>query len=181
MGQRTKNTENIIAVIGETSGHLSQSALIYDIIGDKDGPPPQINLKEEKKNGLFVTDLIKTKLVQAVHDVSHGGIIVTLAEMCMASNIGAKIKVSGSNSDKIKYLFAEDQARYLIEISQKNLEIIKKIANSKNIKIVQDAMFGSTNEVMGTSYRSRIDDTKYQFAGKTGTAQVKRISKREEG
>lgn len=130
-----KNIENIIAVIGETSGHLSQSALIYDIIGDKNGPPPQINLKEEKKNGLFVTDLIKTKLIQAVHDVSHGGIIVTLAEMCMASNIGAKIKVSGSNSDKIKYLFSEDQARYLIEISKKNLEKIKKIANDKNIKI----------------------------------------------
>ena len=51
--------------------------------------------------------------------------------------------------------------------------------NSKNIKIIQDAMFGSTNEVMGTSYRSRIEDLKYQFAGKTGTAQVKRISMRE--
>jgi penicillin-binding protein 2 len=49
--------------------------------------------------------------------------------------------------------------------------------NKKNIKIVQDAMFGSTNEVMGTSYRSRINDPKYQFAGKTGTAQVKRITK----
>ncbi len=130
-----KNTESIIAVIGETSGHLSQSALIYDVIGDKEGPPPQINLKEEKKNGLFVSDLIKGKLVNAVHDVSHGGIIVTLAEMCMASNIGAKIKVSGSNSDKIKYLFSEDQARYLIEISKKNLEKIKKTASTKNIKI----------------------------------------------
>jgi phosphoribosylformylglycinamidine synthase II len=130
-----KNTESIIAVIGETSGHLSQSALIYDVIGDKEGPPPQINLKEEKKNGLFVSDLIKGKLVNAVHDISHGGIIVTLAEMCMASNIGAKIKVSGSNSDKIKYLFSEDQARYLIEISKKNLEKIKKTASTKNIKI----------------------------------------------
>ena len=40
-------------------------------------------------------------------------------------------------------------------------------------------MFSSTNEIRGTSYRSRIDDKKYQFAGKTGTAQVKRISKRE--
>ena len=49
----------------------------------------------------------------------------------------------------------------------------------KNIKIVQEAMFSSTNERYGTSYRSRIDDPKYQFAGKTGTAQVKRISKRE--
>ena len=40
-------------------------------------------------------------------------------------------------------------------------------------------MFSSTNELRGTSYKSRIDDPKYQFAGKTGTAQVKRISKRE--
>ena len=40
-------------------------------------------------------------------------------------------------------------------------------------------MFSSTNELRGTSYRSRIEDPKYQFAGKTGTAQVKRISKRE--
>jgi len=51
--------------------------------------------------------------------------------------------------------------------------------DSRNIKIVQDAMFGSTNEVMGTSYRSRIKDPKYQFAGKTGTAQVKKITERD--
>ncbi|MDB9922785.1 penicillin-binding protein 2 [Candidatus Pelagibacter sp.] len=51
--------------------------------------------------------------------------------------------------------------------------------NQNNIKIVQKAMFSSTNELRGTSYRSRIEDPKYQFAGKTGTAQVKRISKRE--
>ncbi len=56
----------------------------------------------------------------------------------------------------------------------------KKLFNDpRNIKIVQEAMFSSTNELYGTSYKSRIDDTKYQFAGKTGTAQVKRISMRE--
>jgi len=51
--------------------------------------------------------------------------------------------------------------------------------NSQNIKIVQDAMFASTNEVRGTSYKSRIDDPKYQFAGKTGTAQVKKITEQD--
>ncbi len=51
--------------------------------------------------------------------------------------------------------------------------------DSRNIRIIQDAMFGSTNEVMGTSYRSRINDPKYQFAGKTGTAQVKKITERD--
>ena len=53
------------------------------------------------------------------------------------------------------------------------------VEDTKNMKLVQDAMFSSTNEVRGTSYRSRIDDPKYQFAGKTGTAQVKRITKQD--
>jgi penicillin-binding protein 2 len=48
---------------------------------------------------------------------------------------------------------------------------------SKNIKLVREAMFASTNEVRGTSYSSRIEDPKYQFAGKTGTSQVRRITK----
>ena len=51
--------------------------------------------------------------------------------------------------------------------------------NQNNIKIIQDAMFGSTNEVMGTSYRSRINNPKYQFAGKTGTSQVKKITEKD--
>ena len=51
--------------------------------------------------------------------------------------------------------------------------------NPENVKFVLEAMFGSTNEVMGTSYSSRIEDPKYQFAGKTGTSQIKRITEEE--
>ena len=66
------------------------------------------------------------------------------------------------------------------EASSKKLDkYVPLYENSKNIKIIQDAMFSSTNEVMGTSYRSRIDDIKYQFAGKTGTAQVKKITEKD--
>jgi len=49
--------------------------------------------------------------------------------------------------------------------------------NPRNIRLVREAMFASTNEVRGTSYKSRIENPKYQFAGKTGTSQVKRITK----
>tara|TARA_Y100000389_G_C17340188_1_gene452872 strand:+ start:29 stop:610 length:582 start_codon:yes stop_codon:yes gene_type:complete len=49
--------------------------------------------------------------------------------------------------------------------------------NAKNIDIIKEAIFASTNEIRGTSYKSRIDNPKYQFAGKTGTSQVKRITK----
>ena len=62
---------------------------------------------------------------------------------------------------------------------QPNDKYSKLYKNSKNVKIVQDAMFASTNEVRGTSYRSRINDPKYQFAGKTGTAQVKKITEKD--
>ena len=51
--------------------------------------------------------------------------------------------------------------------------------NPENVKFVLEAMFKSTNEVFGTSYSSRIDSPKYQFAGKTGTSQVKRITEEE--
>jgi len=51
--------------------------------------------------------------------------------------------------------------------------------NPENVKLIQSVMFASTNEIRGTSYSSRIEDPKYQFAGKTGTSQVKRITKKE--
>ena len=51
--------------------------------------------------------------------------------------------------------------------------------NPENVKFVLEAMFASTNEIMGTSYSSRIEDKKYQFAGKTGTAQVKKITEKQ--
>ena len=92
---------------------------------------------------------------------------------------------------------AED-IRFIMGENRKKLELDKKynttseflgflkkkdhaplFKNAKNIKLVREAMFASTNEVRGTSYSSRIKDPKYQFAGKTGTSQVKRISKRD--
>ena len=70
-----------------------------------------------------------------------------------------------------------------IILEKKNVKNINKfmpiVKEKKNIYLIQDAMFSSTNELRGTSYRSRIEDLKYQFAGKTGTAQVKRITKQD--
>ena len=73
----------------------------------------------------------------------------------------------------------------LTEASEQLLSFIKKkkhqslYRNPENIKFVQNAMFASTNEIRGTSYSSRIKDPKYQFAGKTGTSQVMRITAKQ--
>ena len=63
--------------------------------------------------------------------------------------------------------------------SSKEESYEKLFLDSENIRLVKEAIFASTNEVRGTSYSSRIEDPKYQFAGKTGTSQVKRISKKD--
>ena len=69
----------------------------------------------------------------------------------------------------------QDATELLGFLAKKEHETLFK--NSKNIKLVREAMFASTNEIRGTSYSSRIEDPKYQFAGKTGTSQVRRITK----
>ena len=69
----------------------------------------------------------------------------------------------------------ESDDGFLSLLKEKKHEPLYK--DFENIKLVQEAMFASTNEVRGTSYSSRIKDPKYQFAGKTGTSQVKRITK----
>ena len=92
--------------------------------------------------------------------------------------------------EKIKYkmsqslVIEEKQDSSLIRTAEKffkpgEKDYKKLFRNQENIKFVQEAMFGSTNEWNGTSFRSRIEDPKYQFAGKTGTAQVKKITKEQ--
>ena len=79
---------------------------------------------------------------------------------------------------------AKEKDNALIKATEEFLKVEKKehqplYRNPENIKFVLDAMFKSTNEIYGTSYSSRIDDPKYQFAGKTGTSHVKRITEDE--
>ena len=63
-----------------------------EVLGINDGPPPEVNLKNEKNNGQIIMQLIDNNFVRSVHDVSAGGIILSLAEMSMMhSGIGAKI------------------------------------------------------------------------------------------
>jgi len=91
--------------------------------------------------------------------------------------IKSTIERNSKNLSKSKKGLAEATDQLFNLIKEKKYEPLFK--NSKNIKIVQEAMFASTNEPRGTSYKSRIDDQKYQFAGKTGTAQVKRITEED--
>ena len=128
-----KEIESYIFVIGKTLGHLYQSEFFREVAGIKDGPPPEVNLFNEKNNGLSVQQLISKKLLNSVHDISSGGILVTLSEMCISGKIGAKIKIPKNNISIHEYLFGEDQSRYLVEVSEKNKQSVTKILEKNGI------------------------------------------------
>ena len=132
INMKTKKVGNIIIVIGKTFGHLNQSAFIRDLYLINDGPPPEINLTNEKNNGDSVSDLIKKNLVSSCHDISSGGILIALAEMCMPSMLGLKINKPKRFTDLNEYFFAEDQGRYLIEIEKDNLDKVEVILKKNN-------------------------------------------------
>jgi phosphoribosylformylglycinamidine (FGAM) synthase-like enzyme len=68
----------------------------------------------EKRNGDFVRKLITEKRATAVHDLSDGGLLVAIAEMAMASNIGAKLDSPPAGIPPHAFWFGEDQARYVL-------------------------------------------------------------------
>ena len=87
-----KNEQNILMVVGKTFGHLSQSSFLDIVCNISEGPPPDVNLMNERNNGEGVLNLIHSNLVESVHDVSSGGLIMSLAEMSISSNIGINIE-----------------------------------------------------------------------------------------
>jgi len=131
--QNFKEAGNHILVIGKTTGHLYQSEFFRVVLNFNDGPPPEINLFNEKNNGLNVLNLISKNLVKSVHDISSGGILMALSEMCISGNIGATICLPKNNSKTHEYLFGEDQSRYIIEVKEKNINEVSKILKNSSV------------------------------------------------
>ena len=130
---KIKNNESLILVVGKTIGHLDQSSFLRENYSIQDGPPPEINLVNEKNNGLAVLHLIKDNLVLSSHDISSGGLIVSLAEMSISSGFGLKIFKPKKLINYYEYLFGEDQGRYLIEISKDNFNKVQNFLKKNSI------------------------------------------------
>ena len=101
--------------------HLGQSIYLRDLFDRKDGPPPPVDLAHEKKAGDLVRILIRDGHATAAHDLSDGGLAVGLAEMAMASGIGATVNQL-EGGDPIPQFFGEDQGRYLVTVKRDFLD-----------------------------------------------------------
>jgi phosphoribosylformylglycinamidine synthase len=128
-----KEIDNIVLVIGKTEGHIDQSLFARNILDEKNGPPPEINLFNEKNNGETLLKLIDSDLIKSAHDVSIGGIITAVSKMCIKGNKGINLKKPKFLINEIEYFFAEDQGRYIIEISKEDLKKVTDILNKNAV------------------------------------------------
>ncbi|WP_333571258.1 phosphoribosylformylglycinamidine synthase subunit PurL [Sphingomonas sp.] len=115
-----KGTGDVIIAVGERGGHLGQSIWLREICGREEGPPPPVDLMMERRTGAFVRSAICGGAITACHDVSDGGLAVAVAEMALASGIGAILDqpqpfgVAGS-------WFGEDQGLYVVTVKDEAL------------------------------------------------------------
>ena len=128
-----KKEDNLIFVVGKTYGHIDQSIFAREIINEKKGPPPEVNLFNEKNNGHNILKLINEGIVESAHDVSLGGIIIALSKMAIKGKKGFKLNKIKTLINKFEYYFGEDQARYIVEVQSNNLKKFKKILDNNSI------------------------------------------------
>jgi phosphoribosylformylglycinamidine synthase len=125
-----KREGEAILLIGETQGWLGQSLYLREICKREEGAPPPVDLAAEKRNGDVVRALIEDGSVSAVHDVSDGGLLVAVAEMAVASGIGATVLPPPEPAHA--FWFGEDQARYVVTVPAAQADaVIARIADAK--------------------------------------------------
>jgi phosphoribosylformylglycinamidine synthase len=153
-----KKTDNILLVVGKTEGHLDQSLFARDILNEKNGPPPEINLFNEKNNGETILKLIDKKLIKAAHDVSLGGIITALSKMCIKGKKGVTLKKPNYLINKFEYMFGEDQGRYIIETSKDDLENVSKILEENSVHFDELGTINENDLIIDDKTKVSIDD-----------------------
>ena len=103
------NDGDTLILIGETQGHLGQSALLAEVFDREDGDAPHVDLTAERKAGEAIRAAKAKGLITAAHDLSDGGLAIAAADMALAANLGVSINGEGAG-----WFFGEDQARYLV-------------------------------------------------------------------
>ncbi len=149
-----------ILLIGATQGWLGQSLYLRDICGREEGAPPPVDLAAERRNGEFVRALIRDGLVTAAHDISDGGLLVAIAEMAMASGLGAVLEVPAAVPAHA-FWFGEDQARYVV--TAKNAHVVARRANAAAVPLTRLGATGGEVLALAGERAPRIDTLRARF------------------
>ncbi len=112
-----KEKGDMIYLIGKSVNDLACSQYLYSVKGIRESPPPQFDLDYEYRIQRAVLGLIRGGLVRSAHDVSDGGLYITLVESAMPRNLGFDI-TSPAEVRKDSFLFGEAQSRIVVTVNQ---------------------------------------------------------------
>ncbi|MDA7826963.1 phosphoribosylformylglycinamidine synthase subunit PurL [Rhodobacteraceae bacterium] len=143
---------DVLVLIGETHGHLGQSALLAEVFNREDGDAPVVDLDAEKRNGTFIR--ANRDLIQACSDLSDGGLAVAAFEMAEAAGLGVHL-----DSEDMATLFGEDQARYVIACNFDQAEALMVAASSAGVSIETVGKFGGSDISFGSKSAAMSDVT----------------------
>ncbi|MAY86796.1 MAG: phosphoribosylformylglycinamidine synthase II [Pseudooceanicola sp.] len=135
---------HVLLVVGDTAGHLGQSALLAELWGREEGDAPAVDLEAEKRNGDFIRD--NRTLIKACTDVSDGGIALAAFELAESAGVGVQI-----DRDDTGFLFGEDQARYLIGCNFDQAEALMGAAAKAGVLIAHIGKFTGNSVRFGKS------------------------------
>ena len=121
-----------IMLIGQAQNDINSSEYLYSYIGVKGSPAPRLDLAEELRLQGAIANLIEQKLLASAHDVSDGGLFITLAESAMASGLGFSIQTD-SAFRKDAYLFGESQSRAVVSCESTKVEAIASALASAGV------------------------------------------------
>jgi phosphoribosylformylglycinamidine synthase len=160
-----KAEDEAILLVGDTHGWLGQSLYLREICGREEGAPPPVDLAVEKRNGDFVRALIRDRVATAVHDLSDGGLLVAIAEMAMASGIGAVLGPPITDTPAHAIWFGEDQGRYLVTVRQQDVAaVIDRVGNS-GVAVRQIGRTGGTSIVIPGERPLAVAELNERFEG----------------
>ena len=155
-----KEVNNLVMIIGKTDGHIDQSLFARIILDEKNGPPPEVNLFNEKNNGECLLSLIEKGYIKSAHDVSLGGLLTAVSKMCIKGNKGIKLEKTKKLMSDCEYFFSEDQSRYIIEIDQKNLKEVSKILDKNSVHHEKLGIIDDKNMIINEKTKVTIDELK---------------------
>lgn len=119
-----KEAGDVILLIGEQKNDIASSEYIHKIKGIEFSPAPAFDLEEEYRVQQFIASLISRRLVRSAHDISEGGLAVTLLEKGFNRNLGFDVK-SGTAIRKDAFWFGEAQSRVVVTCSKEQATKIK--------------------------------------------------------
>lgn len=162
-----KNEGDLIYLIGNSVNDISSSEYLYSFHKVKGSPAPHFEMEEEILVQKCIADLIKNKLIESAHDVSDGGLYITLLESAMHRGLGFTIE-SDVKVRKDSFLFGEAQSRVVVSVSpSKKVEVENVLHNlkcnfsllgfvSSGVLLIDDEDFGTAEE-SSVLYNTALD------------------------